>query len=103
MHADQLLTIGNACSIGAHATIYYGVRIGEHTLIGDGASVRQEGTQIGSRCIVSRCVTVNYDVTIGDNAKVMDNTHVTGATVIGEGALIDDGQRWPTTTRRACR
>ena len=81
------LGIGEGCSIGPHATVYYGVRIGAGTLIGDGASLR-EGTTIGRRCIVSRCVTLNYDVTLGDGVKVMDNTHITGGTRIGDGAFV---------------
>jgi len=105
---EQTLSIGTGCSIGAHATIYYGVTIGEDTLVGDGASIR-EGARIGRRCIISRCVTLNYDVLIGDDVKVMDNTHITGGMVIGDGAFIsvqvgttndnaptapaDDGQR----------
>ncbi|HTA05733.1 MAG TPA: hypothetical protein VK774_05160, partial [Solirubrobacteraceae bacterium] len=81
------LTIGSGCAIGAHATIYYDVEVGEETLIGDGASIR-EGGRIGARCIVSRCVTLNYDVTIEDGAKVMDNTHLTGGTFIARDAFI---------------
>ncbi len=81
------LTVGDGCAIGAHATIYYDVEVGSHTLIGDGASIR-EGARIGSRCIISRCVTLNYDVQVGDEVKVMDNTHITGGTRIGDGAFV---------------
>jgi acetyltransferase-like isoleucine patch superfamily enzyme len=85
--AEQALKIDAGCSIGAHTTIYYGVEIGEGTLIGDSASIR-EGARIGRRCIISRCMTLNYDVLVGDEAKIMDNTHVTGGAVIGEGAFV---------------
>jgi UDP-3-O-[3-hydroxymyristoyl] glucosamine N-acyltransferase len=81
------LRVGDGCSIGAHATIYYDVEIGTQTLIGDSASIR-EGGRIGARCIVSRCVTLNYDVQIGDEVKVMDNTHLTGGTRIADGAFV---------------
>lgn len=81
------LYVGDGCAIGSHATIYYDVEIGDHTLVGDAASIR-EGARIGSRCIVSRCVTLNYDVTIGNDVKVMDATHLTGGTQIGDGAFI---------------
>ena len=81
------LTIGDGCAIGAHATIYYGVEIGTHTLIGDAASIR-EGACIGNRCIVSRCVTLNYDVRVGDDVKIMDNTHITGCARIADGAFV---------------
>jgi UDP-3-O-[3-hydroxymyristoyl] glucosamine N-acyltransferase len=81
------VTVGEGCAIGAHATIYYDVEIGTHTLIGDAASIR-EGARIGNRCIVSRCVTLNYDVRVGDDVKIMDNTHITGGTRIADGAFV---------------
>jgi acetyltransferase-like isoleucine patch superfamily enzyme len=33
-------------------------------------------------------VTLNYDVLVGDDVKIMDNTHVTGGTIIGDGAFV---------------
>jgi acetyltransferase-like isoleucine patch superfamily enzyme len=84
---DEPVTIGDGCSIGVGAAIYRDVQIGPGTLVGDSASIR-EGARIGARCIVSRCVTINYEVTIGDDVKIMDNTHVTGRTTIGDGAFV---------------
>ena len=81
------LTIGDGCAIGAHATIYFDVEIGPHTLVGDCASIR-EGARIGERCLVSRCVTLNYDVLVGDRVKIMDNTHITGGTRIDDDAFV---------------
>src|SRR5438270_13497550 len=68
---DRWIEIGQGCSIGPHAVIYYGATIGARSLIGDGASVR-EGCRIGERCIISRHVTINYETVIGDRTKVMD-------------------------------
>jgi acetyltransferase-like isoleucine patch superfamily enzyme len=81
------VTIGDGCSIGVGAAVYRDVQIGAGTLVGDGASIR-EGARIGERCIVSRCVTINYAVTVGDDVKIMDNSHVTGRTTIGDGAFV---------------
>lgn len=78
---------GDECSIGPNAVIFYGVSIGSKTLLGDGASVR-ENCRIGSRCILSRYVTVNYDTVIGDRTKVMDSSHITGRAVIGNDVFI---------------
>lgn len=83
------LTVGDRCSVGAHATVYYGVEVGPDSLIGDGASIR-EGGRIGARCLISRCVTLNYDVTVGDGAKIMDNTHLTGGMTVGADAFVSD-------------
>ncbi|RKP50628.1 DapH/DapD/GlmU-related protein [Trinickia fusca] len=74
---DRFVDIGDECSIGPHAVVFYDVKIGANTLLGDGASIREK-CRIGSRCIVSRYVTINYDTTVGDRVKIMDNTHITG-------------------------
>lgn len=81
------VVIGDRCSIGPHSTIYYDVEIGTNSLIGDGASIREQG-RIGSRCIISRHVSLNYNVRVGDRVKVMDGTHLTGGMVVGNGAFI---------------
>jgi acetyltransferase-like isoleucine patch superfamily enzyme len=84
---EATVVIGDGCSVGVGATVYYGVEIGPGTLIGDGASIR-EGGRIGARCIVSRCVTLNYEVLVGDDVKIMDNSHITGGTTIQDGAFV---------------
>ena len=84
---DRSIIIGDECSIGPHAVIFYDVKIGANTLLGDGASIREKCC-IGSRCILSRYVTVNYDTMIGDRTKIMDNTHITGNARIGEDVFI---------------
>lgn len=81
------LKVGNQCSIGPHAILYYDVEIGEQTLIGDGASIREQ-CRIGSRCIISRYVTVNYNTIIGDRVKVMDLTHLTGNMVLQDDCFV---------------
>jgi len=83
----QHIEIKPNCSIGPNAVIYYDVEIGENTLIGDGASVREQ-CRIGSNCILSRYVTVNYDTTIGNNTKIIDSTHITGKCSIGDNVFI---------------
>jgi acetyltransferase-like isoleucine patch superfamily enzyme len=80
---ERRVSIGANSSIGPHAVIYYDVDIGEHTLIGDGASIREQ-CRIGSYCIISRYVTINYNTTVGDGTKIMDLTHITGNCHIGK-------------------
>ena len=84
---ERRLIVGDRCSIGPHAVIYYDVSIGEETLIGDGASIREQ-CRIGSRCIISRHVTINYNTLIGDRVKVMDLSHLTGNMVIEDDAFV---------------
>lgn len=87
---DRRVVIGADTSVGPHAVIFYDVEIGEGTLIGDGASIREK-CRIGSRCIVSRYVTVNYNTVIGDRTKIMDVTHITGNCRIGDDVFISVG------------
>lgn len=84
---SRTIEIGENCSIGPNAVIFYDVRIGNNTLIGDGASIREK-CSIGSYCILSRYVTVNYASRIGDRTKIMDNTHITGKATIGNDVFI---------------
>ena len=87
---ERSVRIGAGCSIGPHVVIFYDVEIGPGSLLGDGASVREQG-RVGARCLLSRYVTLNYDVTVGDDTKVMDNTHLTGQMRVGRGVFISTG------------
>lgn len=84
---EKVISIGNQCSIGPNAVVFYDVHIGNNTLLGDGASIREK-CRVGSKCIVSRYVTVNYQTTIGDGTKIMDNSHITGNATIGNDVFI---------------
>lgn len=84
---DRKVKIAENCSIGPHVTIYYDVEIGQNTLLGDGASVREK-VRIGSFCIIARLVTINYETTIGNRTKIMDSTHITGNATIGDDVFI---------------
>lgn len=84
---EPYVRIGDNCSIGPNAIIFYDVEIGNNTLIGDGASIREK-CRIGSFCIISRYVTINYNTQIGNYTKVMDLTHLTGNSKIGNNVFI---------------
>ena len=84
---ERVIEIGDNCSIGPNAVVFYDVVIGSNTLLGDGASIREK-CRIGSKCIISRYVTLNHSVTIGDRTKVMDCTHLTGHMIIGDDVFI---------------
>ncbi|GIW27377.1 MAG: acyltransferase [Meiothermus sp.] len=84
---ERRVVIGANSSIGPNSVIFYDVEIGESTLLGDGASIREK-CRIGSKCIISRYVTINYNTTIGDRTKIMDLTHVTGNCRIGNDVFI---------------
>lgn len=93
------LKIGKGVEIGCHAILYAGCEIGDETLIGDGASVR-EGCRIGKRCVVGRAVTVHYDAQIGDDVRIIDGSHITGGCKIGRGTFIGVGVIMSNDARR---
>ena len=84
---ERTVRIGKNCSVGPHSVIFYDVEIGEGTLLGDGASTREQG-RVGSRCIISRYVTLNYNVRVGHRTKVMDLTHLTGNCTVGDDVFV---------------
>jgi acetyltransferase-like isoleucine patch superfamily enzyme len=84
---ERHLRIGRGTSIGPHAVIFYDVEIGAETLIGDGASIREQ-CRVGTHCLISRYVTINYNTVIGDRTRIMDSTHITGNCVIGSDVFI---------------
>ena len=84
---ERSVVINDECSIGPNSVIYFDVEIGRNTLIGDGASIREQ-CRIGSYCILSRYVTLNYNSRIGDRTKIMDGTHITGNSDIGSDVFI---------------
>ncbi|MCX7207346.1 MAG: DapH/DapD/GlmU-related protein [Proteobacteria bacterium] len=84
---ERHVTIGDECSIGPNSVVFYDVVIGNNTLLGDGASIREK-CSVGSYCILSRYVTVNYNTKIGDRTKIMDCSHITGNAVVGNDVFI---------------
>jgi acetyltransferase-like isoleucine patch superfamily enzyme len=87
---ERRVVIGRNSSIGPHAVIYYDVEIGEHTLIGDGASIREK-CRVGSRSVIGRHVTLNYVVTVGDYTKIMDHSWMAGNMSVGNNVFISGG------------
>lgn len=84
---ERKVSVGENTSIGPHAVIFYDVEVGRHTLIGDGASIREQ-CRVGDFCIISRYVTLNYNATIGNRTKIMDLTHITGNCRVGNDVFI---------------
>lgn len=84
---QKKINIGAHCSIGANAVIYYDLHIGQNTLVGDGASIREQSV-IGDQCVIGMNVTVGYSVTIHNKVRIMDHTHVVGKSLIEDNAFI---------------
>lgn len=87
---ERRVLIGANSSIGPGVIIYYDVEIGEHTLIGDGASVREQ-CRVGSRSVIGRHVTLNYLVEVGNHTKIMDHSWLAGNMRVGDNVFISGG------------
>lgn len=83
----QQLSIGAGCAIGVNAVVYYDVEIGEESLVGDGASIR-ELSRVGDRTVIGRDVTLDRDVVVGSDTRVMDKAHLTGGMRVGDEVFI---------------
>lgn len=82
--------IGEGCVIGANAVIYAGVHMGDNVLIGDGTTIR-ENTTIGSDTVIGSNCTVQNGAIIGSRVKIVDLSHITFDTVIGDEAFLSVG------------
>lgn len=78
---------GARVQVGPYAVIYAGCEIGDDTMIGDHANVR-EGCHIGARCVIGQGVAIQYEAWIGDDVKIIGGTHITGKCRIGNGTFI---------------
>lgn len=86
----QQLRVGRNSAVGPHAVLYYDVQIGADSLIGDGASIREQSV-VGDATIVGRYVTVNYNTRIGSRVKIMDHSWLAGNMTIEDDVFISGG------------
>lgn len=82
--------IGAGCVIGANAVIYAQCKLGNGVLVGDGAKIR-EGNVLCDHALVAMNCTLNHDSVICERAKIMDLSHITANTWIGEGVFVGVG------------
>jgi acetyltransferase-like isoleucine patch superfamily enzyme len=83
----ERLRIGAGCAIGAHVVVYYDVEIGDDTLIGDHASIREK-TWIGSHCTVGRMNAIDRGVRIEDGSASMMACNIVSKTVVGKNVFL---------------
>lgn len=84
---EPFVRIGDNCSIGVGAVLYYDLSIGDNTLIGDGVGIREQ-VRIGKSCIIGRYVTIANKVKIGSHTRLMDFTSIVGNSEIGDHVFI---------------
>ncbi len=81
------LRIGSHSVIGACVVLYAGTRIGEHVMVSDLCSIREE-CELDDFVVLGRGVILNYDVRVGRRTRIMDQSHITGNCRIGEDCFI---------------
>jgi UDP-2-acetamido-3-amino-2,3-dideoxy-glucuronate N-acetyltransferase len=112
------LRLDDRVSVCAGAVVLAGSRVGEGTIIGDQAFVR-ERSRIGAGSVIGRGSVIDNDVVVGERARVQSNVYVTAFTLVEDDVFIGPGvvmtndhtmARHPPDTqlsaprlRRACR
>jgi len=86
-HFEPVVHIGPGAAVGANAVVYQGVALGRESLIGDGASVREDAV-IGDDCAIGRLVTFQPGVRIGARSRIYDHSHLTVGCVVGEDVFV---------------
>lgn len=105
-HPFPVLAAGVA--IGPYAIVYAGASIGADTQVCPYAHIR-EGVRIGQRCVIGIGAKLGYDAEMGSDCQIMDDSHLSGGTVVGDRTFIsvqclgvnDDaprGYRWRGVT-----
>jgi acetyltransferase-like isoleucine patch superfamily enzyme len=94
----ERLRVGSGCAIGANVVVYYDVEIGDDTLIGDHASIREK-TWIGSHCAIGRMNAIDRDVRIEDGCSTMMACNIAAKTVVGKKVFL--GPHFLTTNDNA--
>lgn len=85
--SEGTVEIGAGSQIGAYARIYCDVTIGERSLIGDGATVR-ESSRIGARCIIGINTVIQHHVTIGNGSRLQQFSSLAPTSRVGEDVFI---------------
>ncbi len=112
------LVLGVRVKVCSGAVVFAGASIGEESIIGDMAFVRERST-IGAGCVIGRGATVDNDVRIGDRVKVQTNSYLTAFTDVEDDVFVgpcvtttnddtmarhdDSTPLRGATLRRACR
>ena len=95
--------ISNGVKLDNQIQVAHNVRIGEHTAIAGCVGIAGS-TQIGARC------TIGGAVSIGGHLEIVDDVHVTGASVVASsikkpglyssGMMVQDNRSWRRTHAR---
>jgi UDP-2-acetamido-3-amino-2,3-dideoxy-glucuronate N-acetyltransferase len=112
------LQLADCVTVCAGAVVLAGARLGEGTIIGDQAFVR-ERSSVGAASLIGRGSVVDNDVVLGARARVQTNVYLTAFTLVEDDVFIGPGvvmtndhtmARHPPggelrgpTLRRACR
>ena len=84
------LVLGARVTVCSGAVVFAGTSVGEESIIGDTAFVRERST-IGAACVIGRGATVENDVHVGDRVRVQTNAYLTAFTDIEDDVFIGPG------------
>jgi len=116
--APPPLALGARVTVCVGAVLYAGARVGEESIVGDLAQIRERSV-VGRETVIGRGSAIDNDVTIGDRVKLQTNVYITAFSTVEDDVFVGPGasttndhtmNRHPddhaivgATLRRACR
>jgi acetyltransferase-like isoleucine patch superfamily enzyme len=81
------LVLGAGCTVSTHAVVFAGTTIGDGSIVGDLALVRERCT-IGSRVVIGRGATVENGTIVGDRTKIQAEAYITAYCTLEEDVFV---------------
>lgn len=81
------MRLGNGVTVCCGAVVYAGSQIGERTIIGDQAQVR-ERTTIGPGSVVGRASCVDFDARVGARVLIQTAVYLTGGSIVEDDVFL---------------
>jgi acetyltransferase-like isoleucine patch superfamily enzyme len=84
------LRLADGVTVCCGAVLYAGASVGEETIIGDQAQVRERSV-IGAGSVIGRASCVDFDARVGDRVSIQSQVYVTALAVVEDDAFLGPG------------
>jgi len=88
--APEPLELEAGVTVGAHAVVLAGARIGAGAIVGDQSFVRERAL-VGAGTVVGRGSVVDNDVRVGERVRIQTNVYLAAGSVVEDDVFIGPG------------